>query len=43
MLLQVDFFDKYEGLEAVLAKCYPDDPLTPSSAEMAELFKNVSL
>lgn len=38
---KVDFLDKYEGLEALLAKCYPNETLSPSSAEMAELFKTI--
>ncbi|CAM6085191.1 unnamed protein product [Calypogeia fissa] len=36
-----DFLDKYEGLEALLIKCYPAETLSPSSAEMKELFKTV--
>lgn len=36
---KVDFLDKYEGLEALLAKCYPSETLTPSSKDMSELFK----
>lgn len=35
-----DFMDKYESVEGLLAKCYPTEPLTPSSAEMKEIFKN---
>ncbi|KAG0622466.1 hypothetical protein M758_3G099500 [Ceratodon purpureus] len=35
-----DFMDKYESVEAILAKCYPSEPLSPSSSEMKEIFKN---
>lgn len=35
-----DFMDKYESVEAILGKCYPSEPLNPSSAEMKEIFKN---
>ncbi|MCO5609659.1 hypothetical protein L7F22_063889 [Adiantum nelumboides] len=37
---KVDFLDKYEGLEALLAKCYQSETLVPNSKEMAEMFKN---
>lgn len=40
VVLQEDFMDKYESVEAILAKCYPSEPLNPSSAEMKEIFKN---
>ncbi|OAE32849.1 hypothetical protein AXG93_1409s1160 [Marchantia polymorpha subsp. ruderalis] len=36
-----DFLDKYESLEALIVKCYPKESLSPSSAEMKELLKNV--
>ncbi|KAG6545685.1 hypothetical protein Mapa_012870 [Marchantia paleacea] len=36
-----DFLDKYESLEALIVKCYPTESLSPSSAEMKELLKNV--
>ncbi|KAH7289113.1 hypothetical protein KP509_31G058500 [Ceratopteris richardii] len=36
-----DFLDKYEALEALLAKCYSGETLVPSSKEMAGLFKNM--
>jgi len=39
-VMQEDFMDKYESVEAILAKCYPSEPLTPSSGEMKEIFKN---
>jgi hypothetical protein len=39
-MMQDDFLDKYESLEALLAKCYPNEGLSPSSAEMKEIFKN---
>ena len=39
-MMQDDFLDKYESLEALLAKCYPNEGLNPSSAEMKEIFKN---
>lgn len=42
-LLQEDFMDKYESVEAILAKCYPSEPLNPSSAEMKEIFKNFQI
>eukprot|EP00249_Psilotum_nudum_P012124 c23592_g1_i1 orf=378-3053(+) len=38
---KVDFLDKYEGLEALLAKCYSTEALSPSASEMKELFKTV--
>ncbi|KAH9551801.1 hypothetical protein CY35_09G031900 [Sphagnum magellanicum] len=34
-----DFLDKYESLEALLMKCYPNEALSPSSLEMKEIFK----
>eukprot|EP00245_Coleochaete_scutata_P011084 TRINITY_DN4045_c0_g1_i1.p1 TRINITY_DN4045_c0_g1~~TRINITY_DN4045_c0_g1_i1.p1 ORF type:complete len:907 (-),score=229.59 TRINITY_DN4045_c0_g1_i1:206-2926(-) len=36
-----DFLEKYELLEQTLSRCYPNDPLSPSSAEMRDLFRNV--
>ncbi|KAJ7570158.1 hypothetical protein O6H91_01G108600 [Diphasiastrum complanatum] len=38
---KLDFIDKYESFEALLAKCYATETLSPSSAEMKELFKIV--
>ncbi|KAL3678385.1 hypothetical protein R1sor_021341 [Riccia sorocarpa] len=35
------FLDKYENLEALMLKCYPTDPLSPSSAEMEKIFDKV--
>eukprot|EP00850_Spirogloea_muscicola_P021006 SM000233S07977 [mRNA] locus=s233:85191:92159:+ [translate_table: standard] len=35
------FIDKYENMEAVLGRCYPTEGLSPSTAEMRELFKTV--
>jgi hypothetical protein len=37
--IQEDFLDKYESLEALLMKCYPNEALSPSSLEMKEIFK----
>eukprot|EP01018_Ginkgo_biloba_P032200 Gb_27212 [translate_table: standard] len=38
---KADFLDKYESFEVLLAKCYPNETLSPSAAEMKELFKTI--
>lgn len=38
---KADFLDKYESFEVLLTKCYPNEVLSPSSAEMRELFKTI--
>uniref|UniRef100_A0A0D6QYJ6 Exocyst complex component Sec3 PIP2-binding N-terminal domain-containing protein n=1 Tax=Araucaria cunninghamii TaxID=56994 RepID=A0A0D6QYJ6_ARACU len=38
---KADFLDKYESFEVMLAKCYPNETLSPSFAEMKELFNTI--
>eukprot|EP00252_Welwitschia_mirabilis_P004626 TRINITY_DN14932_c0_g1_i1.p1 TRINITY_DN14932_c0_g1~~TRINITY_DN14932_c0_g1_i1.p1 ORF type:complete len:883 (+),score=188.57 TRINITY_DN14932_c0_g1_i1:136-2784(+) len=36
---KADFIEKYESFEALIAKCYPNETISPSSAEIKEMFK----
>ena len=41
--VQEDFLAKYADMEALIAQCYNNEELSPSAAEMKELFETVSL
>lgn len=38
---KADFLDKYESFEGMIAKCYPNETLSPSFAEMKDLFNTI--
>eukprot|EP00270_Netrium_digitus_P018877 TRINITY_DN726_c0_g1_i1.p1 TRINITY_DN726_c0_g1~~TRINITY_DN726_c0_g1_i1.p1 ORF type:complete len:898 (-),score=306.71 TRINITY_DN726_c0_g1_i1:217-2910(-) len=38
---QEDFMEKYEDLEALIDKCYPNETVSPSSEEMRDLFNTL--
>lgn len=42
-IYQEDFLEKYEELEQVVARCYNNEAMQPSSAEIQELFSSMQM